>query len=301
MAANVSDLIEEVKAMLMGGYRPTLNWLAVAPDTDDTTLTLADELKGLTSGGYISIDDEIMYVRSTTPAGKTALVRRGLLGTTPAAHLVDAEVEVNPRFAKPLIRRELQKEIRSWPNRLYRPETLDLSVSLDVRGYDLTGTDANLIGVAAVEVAPESLAGNTSKAWIRPRFRLSRMGLTTDFASGNALTFESNLGHLSGNRAVRVTLALPFVTDVFTDATTLVDIGLDDSQQDIPVIGASWRLMAAREVQRSFQEAQGQSRDAQEVPPRTAVTAAQYLKSQRDARIGEEIERLLDRFPLLET
>lgn len=301
-AANVGDLINETRAMLMGGYRPGLNWLSNSQTAGDTTFIFTDELFDLTRGAYISIDDELMYVRSTVKDSRTATVKRAMLGTTAAAHAADSEVEVNPRFASPLIRREMQKEIRSWPNRLYQVSTIALALSNDVRGYDLAGTDDTLLGVIRVEVEPDKIVGiGSSKAWIRPRFRLIRKANLTDFPSGNGIIFDAQLGDLAGSRRVHVILAKPFTTSTFTNATTVSTIGLADSQLDIPVIGSSWRLMASREVQRSFVEAQGQSRDAAEVPPRTALLSSELLKSQRNARIGEEIERLYDRYPILET
>ncbi len=63
---------------------------------------------------------------------------------------------------------------------------------------------------------------------------------------------------------------------------------------DIPRLGAAWRLLTPREITRSNVQAQGEARDTREVPPGTILRDAAGIQAQRDRRLREEAERLLN-------
>jgi hypothetical protein len=87
-------------------------------------------------------------------------------------------------------------------------------------------------------------------------------------------------------------VALPAV--LATDVTTT---GLASTAWDIPPIGAAARLLMGRESRRSSVDAAPESRQASEVPPGTARSAAQGLMALRNQRIKEEASRLKARHP----
>jgi hypothetical protein len=283
----VADLIADTQLHVHGTERQELNRLLAAANATQTSLTCEFDLRGITDRSIIAIDDELLFVFSM--AGNVITVQRGYLGTTPAAHDVGALVEVNPRFPKPMIRKALRDEIRSWPTGLFAVRTEEFTRSGNQAGIDLAGLEG-LLYVLDVQVAGSST--NTYGQWLGvPRWRLLRH-TGAEYGSGVALMPEQ-----VGNVALRVTAAVPFDLSAFDDDTDVADVGLTPSMTDIPSLGAASRLLAPREILRTKMEAQPQPRRAEEVPPGHTIQTSTALKRLRDIRISEEQIRLREIYP----
>lgn len=296
----VLDLVNATKRQLHGAVNDDRNLLTNPVDDNDTTITLTYELSTIRQRGRIAIEDEILYVWEIDPTSKTAIVERGLDGSTAAAHSAGAIVEANPRFSRFAIVEALRDEINSYGPKLYQVATVDVvttttTLSSDAgRGYDLTGV-TDVYGVLAVNRQAD-ITGDTNWPQVR-NWRLARNMPLASFASGNALFIYSE-PTISSGLTVRVTYATSFDTIPFDLTTDVVaDVGLPQSATDIPPYGAAWRLMVGREVSRTFGEGQSEPRNATEVPPGAAMNASRVLLDIRTRRLEEEHRKLLATYP----
>lgn len=291
MATTVAQLIEETKRLLYGSSRLSLNRVPTAGVlSGDTTLTFEFDLLDITRGALLAIDDELMWAIASNSALKQATVVRGHLGTTPAAHVAGALVEVNPRFPRIYIKRALQQEIDSWGTKLFKVSSSNISFMSSTRIYDLGVTD--FINVIDVRVSPYS--GRTTRS--NPyRWEVLRDQATADFASGSAIEL---LGEFPNTGTMRVKVAQKFNTSTWDDTTDVEALGLTTSMCAIPPVGAAWRLMSAKEVGRTNLTAQPEPRKAEEVPAGHMASVAQQLKKLRDDLIDEERWTLMNRYPL---
>lgn len=290
MATTVAELIEDTKRHLYGASRLELNRLngAIA-DTVITTIVLEFEVGAATRGSVISIDDEMMYVFSATPASKQLVVHRGYLGTLPAAHADDSLVEVNPRFPREFIKEALKREINSYGPKLFRVTAYDIAVAANTLSYNLPVSDYYHI----VDIRGKYTAETRRPLYLD--YAIGRDFDTADFASGSALLLNEAL---SVGSTLRVRIARPFDTSIFTDTTDAeATVGMPATAVDIPSLGAAWRLMVTREVPRTDMSAQPEPRHAEEVPPGHIASVAQQLKRVRDERISEEHFLLRERYP----
>lgn len=288
----VAELIEAVYDHLLQEHRPTLTTLAVAALSGDTAMTV-DNTTNLGPGTFIAIDDELVYVSDVNSSNGVCQVIRGQRGTTAAAHALAAVVEINPRFARYRVRRALQEEIRSFPNDLFGTLSVDLDTSTDAAGYDLVGVPSTYLHILDVQLGPRTQSLND--AVVRPNYYEVRGADATIYASGAGIVLTGAAGSI---RDLRVTVAVPFVTSTFTDATTLATIGLTATMEDIPPLGAASRLMVGREVKRTFGEGQPESRRAEEVPVGSSSGTATYLRRETTRRINEECIRLRAQWPM---
>ena len=291
----VGDQIEETRRHLQGMQRPEFNFLTSTITSGATTLTFDLPQGGIQRNGIISIDDEMMFVKSVS--AQVATVSRGWLGTTAAAHTAAATIEVNPRFPRFAIKEALKEEIRSWPTSLYWVDTITVasaSTSTTDRSYDLTSVGSFY---AVRDVRHEPFATTTGGTWpVIDDWEVARNLPTADFASGSALFLAK---YLEKAARLQLTVTKPFVTSTWADSTDMeTTVKLASSMLDIPPMGAAWRLLAPRETQRTFTEAQSESRLAQDVPPGATITTAERLKRLRDLRIVEEGDRLARQMPL---
>lgn len=279
----VSDLVDITREHLYGTQSGQFNFLTSTVDIDDTAVTFDMTAGGIVAGAVIGVDDEIMYVKSVS--GQTATVHRDWAGTA-AAHTAGAIIEVSPRFPRHAIKQALKEEIASWPDTLFQtPTPITLTGSTTTRAYNLTalGSFYDILNVVR-----EPYSGST--AWVPVDFRVDRNMPTASFASGKALFLTHELAE---GVDIRVTYSAPFTVSTFASATDVeTAVGLSSSMLDIPPYGAAWRLLAPREIKRTFTESQPEPRLSEEVPAGAALRTAAGMKALRDQRIVEEGNRL---------
>lgn len=301
-AFTVGDLIDRTFDLLLGSTREERNQLSGAIDNAQVTFPVNFDLGSLKRGTYLAIDDEVMYVWSTTSAStgsSTVTVERGDKGTTAVPHAAGAVIAVDPYFTKYVVRRTIQDEIRSWGPQVFQIKTADIAATEFVRGYDM-GQLGEWFFVNGVTESPDVMSGSTSdNAWNEVSFKIQRDANTTAFPSGNALIITDPLGVFDVPRTFHIVYAAPIDVDsTFNDGDPVQPMGLDTSELDIPPYGAAWRLASSREVRRMITEAQGQNTDLTNFPPGYQLKAAEGFKQLRDSRLSDAVARLRSQFPI---
>lgn len=295
--STVAWAVEQTRRHLMGPGRVELQRLGGDISDSATTVLLDSSLRlgSVAAGSVLSVDSELMYVWDASDSSATVL--RGHMGTTAASHASGTVMEVNPRWPRSYIVDELLNEIRSFGPRLWRPVTVTYSVDADTSAVDVGASYSSFISVVDVRRSPVDSSWFPEQTWPRVRGVDVRRGLpTASFPSGAAVMFKGGLGYVG---SLSITYAMPFTTTGFTEASDLVtDVGLAESMQDIPAIGAAMRLMRPREAVRTDTHAQGERRLAEEVPAGHISSVAKELRVARDARISEEETLLNSRWPV---
>ena len=282
MATVRDSLLEPTRRILAGMHRAQLNRLdAAITDTQDT-VTLDFDTKGIVPSTVLAVDDELMYVWSLSGTNQV-VVQRGHNGSVAVEHLAGALVEINPRFSQLDVRNEIRNEIRAWHPHLYAVVTKELTVASQKRAADLNASVSKDF-FHVLRTVREPRTGRDS--WFPVHARAEHDMNTTDFPSGTAVFLDDPVEKAA---RIRVTYATRFNTDTLDDETDLEeDILLAPSQFDIVPFGVAWRVVSTREVRRTDTEAQGEPRDAQEVPPGHIIQTARQLKNMRDERIRDE-------------
>ena len=312
----VGALVDTTLGHLLGSAREEMNRLTAQIGATDITISVDFDVAGMTRGTYIAIDDEVMYVWSSTQSPNEVTVQRGMQGTTAATHAAGTLIKVNPYFTRAAVRQALQDEIRSWPPQVYAVRSQDIPIQGYVRGYDM-GAIGAFFHLLECRIRPAVAIGQTDpNTWPIIKAELVHSASTAEFPSGNGLilrqdptTFQipalftdgqTPLGTVSAPWAVHVVWAAPFDVDSsFDDSTDLLtEVGVDISDFDIPPYGAAWRLVGFREIRRTFTEAQGQPSDLQEEPNLASARTAAWLKSMRDSRLADARIRLAAQYAI---
>ena len=298
----VGDLIDRTFDLLLGSTREERNRLTAPTDDVQTVIPVSYDLGSLKRGTYLAVDDEVMYVWSTTSSSmgsSTITVERGDKGTTAVPHGAGSILAVNPYFTKYMVRRTVQDEIRSWGPQVFQIKSTDISATEFVRGYDM-GALGDWFFVISVTESPDLMsASKTDNSWGEVSYKIQRDTNTTAFPSGNALIITDPLGVFDVPRVFHVAYAAPIDVDAtFNDADPVTPMGLQSSELDIPPYGAAWRLAASREVRRMITEAQGENTDLTNFPPGYQLKAAEGFKTLRDSRLQDAISRLRSQYPI---
>ena len=281
----VSELIEEVRRLIFTGQREERNKLSTAITASDVALTAIYPMGGIQKGAKLSIDLEDMYVWDIS--SQTATVERGQYGSTAASHLINSVINVNPKFSNWEIFNAINTEIdalSSPVNGLYQVTTTQLDYTPVTQGYDFPGT-----GVFDIIEVRYSIPGPSEEWIISTDWELSNSVSTSDFPSGRALFIRDAYP----NFPVMVKAKIPYTQIDASMAATIPDI-----PSDLLAVAAAWRLTAPREIKRNFDEVQGDTRRAAEVPPGANLGGSRELGRLRKERIHEEAARLRQLYPM---
>lgn len=282
------SLIDATRKTLLGGLVEERNFLSAPYVANSGTLSFTAPAGGIKAGAMLSIGLNSIYVISVS--GTTATVQAGQDGSTDANAASGATVRVRPRFPDFDILTALNDDLRALSspiNGLFRMRTVDITATGNTVGYDLTGV-TDLIDVHSVRYAMTGSFGMTPRIH-RTSWRLERNNDVSEYPSG--LRLEIYAGGQPG-QPITVQYRAPFGT--LSTAADVVETvtGLPSTAVDLPPMGAALRLMAGREIKRSFTEAQGDTRRADEVAAGAAQASFSYLRKQRQDRIVDEASRL---------
>lgn len=292
-----ADVIERTRARLMTSHREGINALAAGVNASDTAWTFSHNTK-FTEGGRLSVDLETVRVTGGATL-TTANVIRGIGGSTAATHATGAVVRVNPTWTNFEIAQAVNDELAdlSSPNNgLFRIRSVNFNYQPARAGYELIGL-SDFMDVWRVRYETPG----PEHAWpvIQPyEWRIDQAADTTDFPSGVQLVLDS--GGSPGQK-VRVSYRASFTPLAALTDNVLSAAGLHAEAHDILSLGAAIRLLSGLEAQRAYTTTQANPRRADEVPPRTAVSAIAPLAQQREDRIRAEATRLLARYPKAST
>jgi len=285
-----ATVINKTLRQLLSGTVEARNKLASTVNSSATSIVCTYALEGLRAGQIFEIESEVFYIWAADTTTKTLTVERGFNGTTAAAHTAGAIVTVNPRFPRAQVLEAINDEVldlSSPVNGLFQVKTFNQTYNGTDRMVNLTSaTDV-------IDVLNVSVRYLTDDYPVARKVKLVRDLPTDDFASSFALKFDQAVypGRL------RVVYKAPY-TSVTTEATNLnTDCGIQESVEDIVVVGTQLRLMAPREIKRNFVESQGDTRRAEEVASGAITNSATALRQLRRDRIIAEAARLMRSYP----
>jgi len=286
----VATVIDRTLRQLLSGTVEARNKLASTINSSTTSVIMTYSLEGLRAGQVFEIDSEMFYIWEADATTKTLTVQRGYNGTTAASHTSGAMATVSPRFPRAQVLESINDEIAdlsSPMNGLFQVKTLNITYNGTDRMINLTSaTDV-------IDILNVSVRYLSDDYPIARKVKLVRDLPTDDFASGFALKFDQAVypGRL------RIVYKAPY-SSVTTEATNLnTDCGIQESIEDIVVVGTQLRLMAPREIKRNFVESQGDTRRAEEVASGAITNSATALRQLRRDRIIAEAARLMRSYP----
>lgn len=285
----VSELIEETRRLIFSGQREERNKLAIAIFSGATGLTLSYPIGQITRGTKLSIDLEDIYVWEADGLSVTAM-DRGQWGSTPAAHSINANIHVNPKFSNWEIFNALNDELNSLSapaNGLFKVSTTELVYNPVISGYEYSATD--LLSVLEVRYGT---FGPSREYLISSDWEFST-DLSDEFSTGAAIFVRDAVV----GQPVLIKGKFQFTPLIASMTGEVADTGLPTTAWDILTLGAAWRLTSGLETSRNFTTSQGDTRRAAEVPPGSALGGSREYGRLREIRIREEASRLSEKYP----
>lgn len=290
------ELIHDARHHLMTGKTEIINVLDVGVSPGDDSLQFRYTLQGVSVGSRLAIGLEEYHVvepPSGTAPQSTVTVIPGFNGSVQAAHTAGDLIYVNPQFTSFRISRAVNRCLESLSgDGLFQVKAVEFDYNPSQAGYNISATD--LLDIWRIRYDEPGPAND----WpvLRPQdYHLDNSPNAAEFPGGRQLVLHRGA---SPGQTVRVSYRAEFapLVDLSDDVTT--DSGLQDSAHDIPPFGAAIRLLAGRDVKRSFLTQQPEPRRQEEVPPGAASQAMLPLVQQYYSAIDRELSVLHRLYPI---
>jgi hypothetical protein len=289
------ELINDTRDYLMTGQPDKINILHATIDSSVTSLQLSHELKGIDAGARLAIDLEEMHVisRSGTTPESTVTVIRGFNGSAAAAHTAGALVRVSPQFSDWRIARRINKCLETLVGEgLFRIQSVEFSFNPAQAGYNINAPD--LIDIWRVRADNPGPSNNWPVLNARDYY-LDQAADSVEFP--NSKQFVLRIPGFPGHK-VRISYRTGFSATLSSPSQDVeVITGLHASAHDIPALGAAYRLLAGRDIKRSFLNRQPEPRRQDEVPSGAATNAMLPIVQEYYRAINREISLLDRRYP----
>jgi len=286
-------MIDEVRQSLAGYTlkQERINYLNVAIDSDDTTLTMG--IGTNLAKGVIEIDDELVYAISFSTQDNSVTLApgfgRGYDSTTAASHNQNTKVIFSPTFPRQAVKRAINDTIQAVFPRLYAVDSTTFTFNAATNTYAIPATADTITAVSWQTLG-------SSKEWIpMKRWRFDKNANTTEFATGKTITIYDVV---SPGRTVQVWYTKPATTlsnnsDVFTTVT-----GLPASCRDVITWGAAYRLAAYQDAGRVTQTSPEADLIDTKVPTNASQGLSRFFFSNYQLRLEEEAAKLKDDYPI---
>ena len=309
MATTLTNMIDEVSMNLSGytltqdrsTYLKTAVTAVASSSASPTTLSLGSTDN--VGKGIVEIDEELLWIDTYDRVGNTATVApygRAYLGTTLAAHAVDAKVTISPTFPRFSIKRAINDTINAVGSSIFAASTTTITSNAAVAAFrlpttvtlDTTADSLKIRNILAV--AYQSIGA--SKEWIPIRtWRFDSNANTTAFTSGQTISIYDVV---PSGRTIQIVYAKD--PEVFTTNAQEfpTQTGLPESCKDVVILGATYRLLSNLDPARAGMV----SPQADEVDNKRPYGSSQSLTKQVYAlysqRLAEEIKSQQDKYPI---
>ena len=286
-----ATILNRASRQLLSGTVEERNKLASTINDSSTSVVLSYDLGGFRAGSVFELESELLYVWEANTATKTLTVERGYAGTTAASHTAGVLATLNPRFPRQQMLDALNAELddySSTANGLFKVTSTTLTYNGSDRQINLTGA------TNVLELIDVRLRYTADDYPVIRGVRLQRDLPTSDFASGIAIVFDESV--MAGSLRVRYKSPFTRATSESSDLTSFC--GLPATCDDLVELGLIIRMMAGREIKRSFIESQADTRRPDEVPAGSSRDSTANLLRLRRERIVAEAGRLKAQYPI---
>lgn len=285
----VTQLIDQCSSLLHShtGVVEMSTFLTSSVSSSATEIEVAHPTR--VNQGIIEIDDELMLVSDQGVTSTVSIFpgQRGFMGTTAAAHSVNARVINDPLIPRHRLFEEICSTIRQLDD-LYQVKTTELTSSATVNTFELPADTVRILKVQYETIGP-SLEWITVNSYV-----MDNNADLTQFATGKALTLHQN-GCIYPGRRIQVTyqaaLGVPTAT-----SDSLETLGIPAEMHDVLRYGACWRAVKTLAPSRMNQRAV-ETPETNGVSPNSISEVAKELFQLFAFRRDEERKRLLTKYP----
>jgi len=320
--ANIGNLVDRTFREYLEPMDDLVSYTTLSTGVNDSVTSIVfdgdmlsiEEEDTLDKGTIIEINQELMICTDLNAVTNTITVKRGMKGTTAAAHTAGDIIKISPPFPRKVVFDAVKDQIKNLYPTLFATETQQITVR---DGYTLLGSQSTpgthnylVAPIKAISQYTDFSAGADTTTVTYKGVAVTLVDLPNPFTYTNSSGTEETITYTSGPDAVKavqfsgisaghvafVTFKKKFI-DPTAESDTLATIGLEDEYEPIIMAGVAAQLIAGKDIPAATTDYISDQLGVSNFPVGSASSIRNSLLAYQNVLIEQARKDLRARFP----
>ena len=271
--ANIGNLVDRTFREYLEPMDDLVSYTTLSTGVNDSVTSIVfdgdmlsiEEEDTLDKGTIIEINQELMICTDLNPVTNTITVKRGMKGTTAAAHTAGDLIKISPPFPRKVVFDAVKDQINNLFPTLFAVETQSVVASTGytlLGAHDAPGTNNYLVSIlSAISQYTDFATGSDSTGTIFQPVVSSLVELpnpftytdsdgvsrTITYSTGPSVVHAIQFQSIAQGHTVHVTFKKKFIEPT-AESDTLATIGLEAEYEPIIMAGVAAQLLAGKDI-----------------------------------------------------
>ncbi len=271
--ANIGNLVDRTFREYLEPMDDLVSYTTLSTGVNDSVTSIVfdgdmlsiEEEDSLDKGTIIEINQELMICTDLNAVTNTVTVKRGMKGTTAAAHTAGDLIKISPPFPRKVVFDAVKDQINNLFPTLFAVETQSVAASTGytlLGSFDSPGTNNYLVSIlSAISQYTDFATGSDSTGTIFQPVTSSLVELpnpftytdsdgvsrTITYSTGPSVVHAIQFQSIAQGHTVHVTFKKKFIEPT-AESDTLATIGLEAEYEPIIMAGVAAQLLAGKDI-----------------------------------------------------
>ena len=271
--ANIGNLVDRTFREYLEPMDDLVSYTTLSTGVNDSVTSIVfdgdllsiEEEDTLDKGTIIEINKELMICTDLNAVTNTITVKRGMKGTTAAAHTAGDLIKISPPFPRKVVFDAVKDQINNLFPTLFAVETQSVVASTGytlLGAHDAPGTNNYLVSIlSAISQYTDFATGSDSTGTIFQPVTSSLVELpnpftftdsdgvsrTITYTTGPSVVHAIQFSSIAQGHTVLVTFKKKFIEPT-AESDTLTSIGLEPEYEPIIMAGVAAQMIAGKDI-----------------------------------------------------
>ena len=271
--ANIGNLVDRTFREYLEPMDDLVSYTTLSTGVNDSVTSIVfdgdllsiEEEDTLDKGTIIEINQELMICTDLNAVTNTITVKRGMKGTTAAAHTAGDLIKISPPFPRKVVFDAVKDQINNLFPTLFAVETQSVVASTGytlLGAHDAPGTNNYLVSIlSAISQYTNFATGSDSTGTIFQPVTSSLVELpnpftytdsngvsrTITYTTGPSTVHAIQFSSIAQGHTVLVTFKKKFIEPT-AESDTLTSIGLEPEYEPIIMAGVAAQMIAGKDI-----------------------------------------------------
>ena len=271
--SNIGNLVDRTFREYLEPMDDLVSYTTLSTGVNDSITSIVfdgdmlsiEEEDTLDKGTIIEINQELMICTDLNAVTNTITVKRGMKGTTAAAHTAGDIIKISPPFPRKVVFDAVKDQINNLFPTLFAVETQSVVASTGytlLGAHDAPGTNNYLVSIlSAISQYTDFATGSDSTGTIFQPVTSSLIELpnpftftdsdgvsrTITYTTGPSVVHAIQFSSIAQGHTVLVTFKKKFIEPT-AESDTLTSIGLEPEYEPIIMAGVAAQMIAGKDI-----------------------------------------------------
>ena len=271
--SNIGNLVDRTFREYLEPMDDLVSYTTLSTGVNDSITSIVfdgdmlsiEEEDTLDKGTIIEINQELMICTDLNAVTNTITVKRGMKGTTAAAHTTGDIIKISPPFPRKVVFDAVKDQINNLFPTLFAVETQSVVASTGytlLGAHDAPGTNNYLVSIlSAISQYTDFATGSDSTGTIFQPVTSSLIELpnpftftdsdgvsrTITYTTGPSVVHAIQFSSIAQGHTVLVTFKKKFIEPT-AESDTLTSIGLEPEYEPIIMAGVAAQMIAGKDI-----------------------------------------------------